>query len=82
MLKRLVNECLITLRIEATGPILIKAGAQTLAGPDMAFVRVWRHGNQEVYLPGSSLKGVVRSHAERNQIVFAKYLAGLQISRE
>lgn len=65
MLKRLVNECRIMLRIEPTGPILIKAGAQTLAGPDMAFVRVWRNGAQQVYLPGSSLKGVLRSHAER-----------------
>ena len=65
MLKRLVNECRIMLRIEPVGPILIKAGAQTLAGPDMAFVRVWRNGGQQVYLPGSSLKGVLRSHAER-----------------
>lgn len=65
MLKQLVNECLIRLRIVPTGPILIKSGIPTLSGPDMAFVTTWRNGRQEVYLPGSSLKGVLRSHAER-----------------
>lgn len=65
MLKQLVNECIITLQIQPVGPILVKSGAPTLSGPDMAFVRVWRNETQEVYLPGSSLKGVFRSHAER-----------------
>ncbi|MBM4428806.1 MAG: hypothetical protein FJ026_00475 [Chloroflexi bacterium] len=65
MLKQLVNECLIDLHIVPEGPILIKSGVATISGPDMAFVRVWRNGRQEVYLPGSSLKGVLRSHAER-----------------
>ncbi len=65
MLKQLVNECLITLQIEPDGPILIKSGIETVSGPDMAFVRVWRNGDEEIYLPGSSLKGVMRSHAER-----------------
>lgn len=65
MLKQLVNECLIRLRIVPTGPILIKSGIPTLSGPDMAFVTTWRNGRQEMYLPGSSLKGVLRSHAER-----------------
>lgn len=65
MLKQLVNECLIDLHIIPEGPILIKSGVATISGPDMAFVRVWRNGRQEVYLPGSSLKGVLRSYAER-----------------
>lgn len=65
MLKQLVNECVITLQIEPDGPILIKSGIETVTGPDMAFVRVWRNGDEEIYLPGSSLKGVMRSHAER-----------------
>jgi CRISPR-associated RAMP protein (TIGR02581 family) len=65
MLKQLVNECVITLDILPQGPILVKSGIPTLSGPDMAFVRVWRNGQEEVYLPGSSLKGVLRSHAER-----------------
>ena len=65
MLKQLVNECIITLHIEPKGPMLIKSGAATVSGPDMAFVRTWRGGEWQVYLPGSSLKGVLRSHAER-----------------
>jgi CRISPR/Cas system CSM-associated protein Csm3 (group 7 of RAMP superfamily) len=65
MLKQLVNECIITLRIVPEGPLLVKSGAATVSGPDMAFVRTWRDGEWQVYLPGSSLKGVLRSHAER-----------------
>lgn len=65
MLKQLVNECLIDLKITPDGPILIKSGLPTISGPDMAFVTTWRNGTQEVYLPGSSLKGTFRSHAER-----------------
>ncbi len=65
MLKQLVNECIIDLTITPDGPILIKSGIPTLSGPDMAFVTTWRNGRQEVYLPGSSLKGTLRSHAER-----------------
>jgi CRISPR-associated RAMP protein (TIGR02581 family) len=65
MLKQLVNECLITLHIAPEGPVLVKSGAATVSGPDMAFVQTWRNGEWQVYLPGSSLKGVLRSHAER-----------------
>jgi CRISPR-associated RAMP protein (TIGR02581 family) len=65
MLRQLVNECVIELHIIPEGPILIKSGIATLSGPDMAFVKIWRNGVEEVYLPGSSLKGVLRSHAER-----------------
>jgi len=65
VLKQLVSECLIDLHIIPKGPILIKSGVATISGPDMAFVKVWRNGREEVYLPGSSLKGVLRSHAER-----------------
>lgn len=65
MLKQLVNECVIELAIRPDGPILIKSGIESVSGPDMAFVRTWRDGEPQVYLPGSSLKGVLRSHAER-----------------
>jgi len=65
MFKQLVNECVITLYIKPNGPILIKSGMATLIGPDMAFVQVFRNGEWQPYLPGSSLKGVLRSHAER-----------------
>ena len=65
MLKQLVNECLIELVIRPDGPILIKSGIETVSGPDMSFVRTWRNGEEQVFLPGSSLKGVLRSNAER-----------------
>jgi CRISPR-associated RAMP protein (TIGR02581 family) len=65
MLKQLVNECLVDLHIHLEGPVLIKSGLAQVSGPDMAWVRVFRNGREEVYLPGSSLKGVLRSHAER-----------------
>ncbi len=65
MFKQLLNECIINLQIIPKGPILIKSGVATASGPDMTFVTVFRNGREEVYLPGSSLKGVLRSHAER-----------------
>ena len=54
--------------ITPDGPILIKAGDTGGADPtlpDMEFVRTRRRGSAEVYLPGSSLKGVIRAHCER-----------------
>jgi CRISPR/Cas system CSM-associated protein Csm3 (group 7 of RAMP superfamily) len=34
-------------------------------GPDMQFIRTWRNGRNEPYLPGAGLKGVLRSHSEQ-----------------
>lgn len=65
MLKRLVNELRCDLAITTTGPVLIKSGQATVDGPDMTPVRTYRNNAWEVYLPGSSLKGVFRSHLER-----------------
>jgi CRISPR-associated RAMP protein (TIGR02581 family) len=62
--KQLLNEVILDLAIEPAGPILIKAGESgglDPTHPDMEFVRT----NNQVLLPGSSLKGVVRAHAER-----------------
>ena len=64
-----INEAVIKLKITPDGPVLIKAG-EALSGiepdlPDMAFVRTYHGGRETVYLPGSSLKGVIRSHCER-----------------
>jgi CRISPR/Cas system CSM-associated protein Csm3 (group 7 of RAMP superfamily) len=73
MLKQLLNECVIELMIEPDGPILVKSGRDTVRGPNMAFVRTWRNGQEEVYLPGSSLKGVLRSHAERITRTLGEY---------
>ncbi len=65
MLKKLINEAYFTLRITTTGPVLIKSGYASVSGPDMTPVLTFRNGQQEVFLPGSSLKGVFRSHIEK-----------------
>jgi CRISPR-associated RAMP protein (TIGR02581 family) len=67
MHKRLLNEAVLDFAIVPEGPILVKAG-ETGADPtrpDMEFVRTWHNGERVVYLPGPSLKGVIRSHCER-----------------
>lgn len=46
-------------------PVLIKSGYATLDGPDMVPVQTLRGGKETYYFPGTSLKGVLRSHFER-----------------
>lgn len=66
MHSRIYNEAAIQLSIVPIGPILIKASVSTdPTQPDMSFVRTFRDGRETVYLPGSSLKGVLRAHCER-----------------
>jgi CRISPR-associated RAMP protein (TIGR02581 family) len=65
MLKKLMNEAYFTLRITTTGPLLIRSGRVTGSGPDMTPVLTYRNSRYEVFLPGSSLKGVFRSHSEK-----------------
>ena len=65
MLKKIVNEAYFTLRITTKGPLLIKSGYASVSGPDMTPVLTARNGQQEIFLPGSSLKGVFRSHIEK-----------------
>lgn len=65
MLKKLINEAFCTLRITTTGPLLIKSGHASISGPDMTPVLTFRNGKQEAFIPGSSLKGVFRSHLEK-----------------
>jgi CRISPR-associated RAMP protein (TIGR02581 family) len=63
----LLNEAFFTLTLRPEGPILIKSGQEDAdpTRPDMSFVRTVRNGRPTVYLPGSSLKGVLRAHSER-----------------
>lgn len=65
MLQQLVNEARFTLQIKAEGPLLVRSGHATIIGPDMTPVLTYRGGEWQVYLPGSSLKGVLRSHLEK-----------------
>ncbi|MFP4309373.1 MAG: RAMP superfamily CRISPR-associated protein [Desulfococcaceae bacterium] len=66
MLKRMINHAVVEFTITPVDPLLIKSGQATVGGVDMAFVRTYRRGNEEPepFIPGSSLKGVVRSYAE------------------
>jgi CRISPR-associated RAMP protein (TIGR02581 family) len=67
MHKRFVNHCTIDLTLIPDGPILIKSGKEGAdpTKPDMEFVETYHAGGRSVYLPGSSLKGAIRAHAER-----------------
>jgi len=67
MHKRFVNHCTIDLTIIPDGPILIKSGKEGAdpTKPDMEFVETYHAGGRSIYLPGSSLKGAIRAHAER-----------------
>ncbi|MBT9140392.1 MAG: hypothetical protein DDT30_00968 [Dehalococcoidia bacterium] len=76
MLKALRCECRIAFTLTPKGPILIKRDVKKeeenellrLFGgrpPAMMFVRTLREGKLVPYIPGSSLKGVMRSYAER-----------------
>ena len=67
MLRRLLNHAEIELQIKAVDPLLIASGVPNAYGTDMPFVLTYRNGSDrgEPYLPGSSLKGVLRSHVER-----------------
>ena len=64
MFKQLLNEAVLDIAIQPDGPVLIKSGELGGADPthaDMEFVRTVG----QVFIPGSSLKGVVRAHAEK-----------------
>lgn len=69
MHKQLVNELRIWFAIRPVGPLLIKSGKGAGVDPtrlDMNFVRVTHSElGETVYLPGSSLKGVIRSYSEK-----------------
>ncbi|MEO0082697.1 MAG: RAMP superfamily CRISPR-associated protein [candidate division WOR-3 bacterium] len=65
-LKALYNQAMLDIVIKPDGPILIKAADNLDATkPDMQFTRLRTPAGDTVYLPGSSLKGVIRSCAER-----------------
>ncbi|MGQ9512223.1 RAMP superfamily CRISPR-associated protein [Thermodesulfitimonas sp.] len=80
MFKNLRNEARVSFWLHTAGPLLIKGPDQPGLDPllpDMRFVRAWRNGKEVPYIPGSSLKGVLRSRAE--QIVRALAPEGMKI---
>jgi CRISPR-associated RAMP protein (TIGR02581 family) len=68
MHKKLLNEATFHLVISVQGPLLVKSGTEgwdpTI--PDMQFVRT-HHAQlgETVFIPGSSLKGTLRSYSEK-----------------
>lgn len=70
MHKRRFNELTLSFALRPKGPLLIKSGQESGADPtllDMNFVRIYHAalGESTVYLPGSSLKGTLRSYMEK-----------------
>ncbi len=67
MFRTLQNTVSIDVTLEPDGPILIRAQSVGIdPGPaDMEFQRTHRNGKPTVFLAGSGLKGVLRSHSER-----------------
>jgi len=70
MFKQSLNTLTLVFQLSPTGPLLVKSGRETGADPtlvDMNFVRT-HHPDYEkptVFIPGSSLKGTIRSYTER-----------------
>ncbi len=68
MHKTRYNALSLTLQLSSKGPLLVKAGGVSAdpSLPDMQFVRTYHAQKGEtVYIPGSSLKGVVRGFVEK-----------------
>ena len=70
MFRESLNQMTLTFTLTPTGPVLIKSGREAGADPtliNMNFVRTYRPGLEtpSVFIPGSSLKGTLRSHTER-----------------
>jgi len=63
-----MNQIKISYMLHPLAPMLIKEGKETAdpSVPDMAFVRTEHYElGHTVYIPGSSTKGILRSHAEK-----------------
>src|SRR5436190_13853739 len=65
MMRKWLCQADVTVHLEPVDPVLIKSGYATLDGPDMVPVQTLREGRETYYFPGTSLKGVLRSHFER-----------------
>src|SRR5438552_2815083 len=65
MMRKWLCQADVAVLLEPVDPVLIKSGTATLDGPDMVPVQTLRDGKETYYFPGSSLKGVLRSHFER-----------------
>ncbi len=65
MLRTWLCQVDVTVQIKPVDPILIRSGYATVDGADMVPVCTYRGEEPVYFLPGTSLKGVLRSHLER-----------------
>lgn len=65
MLRKWLCQADVKIAIEPVDPVLIKSGYATIDGADMVPVSTFKNGKRMYYFPGTSLKGVLRSHLER-----------------
>ncbi len=68
MFRTLHNECKIKFLLSAQSPVCIRSGENMELEPsipDIQFIRSMHNGEMSVVIPGSSIKGVFRSRAEK-----------------
>lgn len=67
MHKKKYNSMELEITLTPRSPLLIKSGgiSPNPSLPDMQFVRTSVNGIETIYIPGSSLKGIFRSYAEK-----------------
>lgn len=65
MLRKWLCQADIKIVIEPIDPVLIKSGYATIDDAKMVPVSTFKDGKNTYYFPGTSLKGVLRSHLER-----------------
>ncbi len=68
MFQRFLNQATLGLQLTPRGAMMIKSGRDPVdpSQPDMAFIRTHHPDvGETVFLPGTSIKGALRAHAER-----------------
>jgi len=65
MMRKWLCQADVAVHVEPVDPVLVKSGYATLDTADMVPVCTYLGGVKTYYFPGTSLKGVLRSHLER-----------------
>lgn len=68
MFKDLRNEAKVTFSMKLDSPLCIRSGSENGIDPtlpDMQCIRTFKDGRNTVFIPGSSIKGVIRSRCEK-----------------
>ncbi len=63
--RQLLNACRLHVQLQTDSPLLVRAAVESLAGPEVGPVTTLRDGLDQPFLPGSTLRGALRSRAER-----------------